>query len=60
MKRARKSAARAFTLTLVAAKPRAARLNAALLGKRSGLHGKSAKALRRGARIALAKGESES
>lgn len=60
MKRARKMAGRAFTLTLGAAKPRAAGLNAALRGKRAGAHGKLAKALRRAARVALAKGEGES
>lgn len=60
MKRARKNAARAFTLTLATAKPRAAGLNAALRGRRSGAHGKSDKALRRAARVALTKGGGES
>lgn len=57
MKRARKNAARTFTLVVATAKPRAVGLNAALRGKRSEVHGRSAKALRRAARVALAKGE---
>jgi hypothetical protein len=60
MKRAKQRQSRAFTLTVAVPRPRAPALAGALRGKHGGAHGKTTKALRRAARVALRQGQDES